>query len=70
VAGLRVGKGLPEAESSHLLLMSSLVAETFTVGSTTVVAVAMFTSSLKRTFEEGYSGEGREARKAEAWCNE
>src|ERR1041384_90947 len=50
VAGLRVGKVLPEAESTHLLLMSSLVAETFTVGSKTVVAVAIVKSSLVETF--------------------
>src|ERR1700756_5240515 len=57
VAGLRVGKVLPEAESTHLLLMSSLFAETFTVGSKTVVAVAMFSSSLAET-----SGKGTPAR--------
>src|ERR1051326_2640533 len=50
VAGLRVGKVLPEAESTHLLLMSSLVAETFTVGSKTVVAVAIVKSSLVEPF--------------------
>src|SRR5207248_4168484 len=48
VAGLIVGKVLPEAESTHLLLMSSLVAEIFTVGSKTVVAVAMVRSSLRK----------------------
>src|SRR5215831_8329994 len=41
VAGLMLGKVLPEAESVHLLLMSSLVALTFTVGSMAVEAVAM-----------------------------
>src|SRR5215475_591804 len=41
VAGLMVGKVLLEAASVHLLLMSSLVALTFTVGSMAVVAVAM-----------------------------
>src|SRR5882724_4096074 len=53
VAGLRVGKVLPEAESTHLLLMSSLVAETFTVGSKTVVAVAMISSSLGEHSRKG-----------------
>src|SRR5205807_329626 len=48
VDGLRVGKVLPEAESTHLLLMSSLVAEIFTVGSKTADAVAMAKSSLSR----------------------
>jgi hypothetical protein len=48
-----VGKVLPEAESTHLLLMSSLVAETFTVGSKTVVAVAMISSSLGEHSRKG-----------------
>src|SRR5260221_9600731 len=59
VDGLRVGKVLPEAESTHLLLMSSLVAETFTVGSKTADAVAMAKSSYAG---EGYSGGAVEAR--------
>ena len=54
---------MPEAESTHLLLIRSLFAETFTVGSKTVVAVAMVSSSLLETFEEEYSGGRREARK-------
>src|SRR5262249_37985955 len=41
VAGLMVGKVLPEAASVHLLLMSSLVALTLTVGSMAAEAVAM-----------------------------
>src|SRR5438309_1974779 len=61
VAGLMVGKVLPEAESTHLLLMSSLVAETFTVGSMTVVAVAMVHSSLERHFGQAYSRGAGEA---------
>src|SRR5262249_43572466 len=39
VEGLIVGKVLPEAASTHLLLMRSLVALTFTVGSITAVAM-------------------------------
>src|SRR5262249_52270778 len=41
VAGLMVGKVLPDAASVHLLLMSSLLALTFTVGSMAVEAVAI-----------------------------
>src|SRR5215813_4484099 len=39
VEGLIVGKDLPEVASTHLLLMRSLVALTFTVGSITAVAM-------------------------------
>src|SRR5438552_3642055 len=65
VAGLMVGKVLPEAESTHLLLISSLVAETFTVGSMTVVAVAMVHSSLEKHFRGSvlpWSGGSKKAR--------
>src|SRR5882724_12250205 len=65
VAGLMVGKVLPESESTHLLLMSSLVAETFTVGSKTVVAVAMVHSSLRKSFRGSvlpWSGGSKKAR--------
>src|SRR5262249_40362139 len=41
VAGLMVGKLLPEAASVHWLLIISLVALTFTFGSMAVEAVAM-----------------------------
>src|SRR5262249_50974029 len=49
VAGLMVGKVLLEAASVHLLLMSSLVALTFTVGSMAVEAVAMRIPFLPKT---------------------
>src|SRR5215470_2901447 len=39
VEGLMVGKVLPEAASTHLLLIRSFVALTFTVGSITAVAM-------------------------------
>src|SRR5579859_5588730 len=39
VAGLMVGKVLPDAASTHLLLMRSLVALILTVGSKTAVAM-------------------------------
>src|SRR5271165_2531714 len=42
VDGLIVAKVLPEAASTHLPLIKSLVALIFTVGSNAVVAVAMF----------------------------
>src|SRR6266852_131566 len=44
VAGLIVGNVLPELLSTHLPLIRSLFALTFTVGSITVVAVAIMTS--------------------------
>src|SRR5262249_49348963 len=41
VAGLIVGKDLPEAASTHLLLIRSLLALIFTVGSITAVAMGV-----------------------------
>src|SRR6266481_8989587 len=41
VEGLLVGKVFPEAASTHFPLIKSFVADTFTLGSITVVAVAM-----------------------------
>src|SRR3974390_2586224 len=46
VVGLMVGNVFPDAASTHLLLISSFVALTFTLGSNAVVAVAI-TSLLR-----------------------
>jgi ABC-type transport system involved in cytochrome c biogenesis permease subunit len=45
VLGLIVGNVFPDAESTHFPLINNFVALTFTVGSITVVAVAISSSS-------------------------
>src|SRR5882724_9852342 len=55
VAGLIVGKDLPDVESTHLLLMRSVVALILTVGSIAVDALAIL-NSLEERWGQTFAG--------------
>src|SRR5438309_8435638 len=63
VAGLMVGKDLPDAASTHLLLMRSLLALILIVGSRTAVAIGgLLANARAGQTKEEYSGAGKQAR--------
>src|SRR6266481_8855309 len=73
VAGLIVGKDLPDAASTHLLLIRSLFALILMVGSRTAVAMGgLLANARAGQTKEEYSGAGKQARngKGSEGCGE